>query len=288
MKLAIGTVQFGLAYGIANAGGQVPADEATRILADARAAGIDTLDTAAAYGEAEQVLGRIGVEGWRIVTKVPALPDDIDDPRGWVRTVIARSLANLATDHIDAVLLHRAQDLVGPDAAALWAGLRDVKEAALCARIGVSIYAPDDLAALPAAVKPDLVQAPFNVVDRRLETSGWAERLAAQGTALHLRSAFLQGLLLMSADERPARFRPFDATFARWDDFLAETGQSPVEGALGLALSRPWAERVVVGVDTAIQLDGILNAARRSGPPAPVDLAVTDPRLIDPSTWKLQ
>ena len=285
MKLALGTVQFGLAYGIANAEGQVPEDEAARILAAARAAGIDMLDTAAAYGEAERVLGRIGIKGWRIVTKVPALPAGTGNPRAWVRDVIARSLANLGTEQVDAVLLHRAQDLAGPDGAELWAGLRDVQDAALCTRIGVSVYTPDDLAALPEAVTPGLVQAPFNVFDRRLETSGWADRLAAQGTALHLRSAFLQGLLLMPPTARPARFHPFDATFARWDDFLAETGQSPLEAALGLALSRPWAERVVVGVDSGAQLDHILIAAANAGLSASADLASDDTRLIDPSKW---
>lgn len=287
MKLALGTVQFGIAYGIANTAGQVPEDEAAKIIAVARDAGIDTLDTAAAYGESEQVLGRIGTAGWRIVTKVRAMPEGTHDPRAWVRDVVARSLANLGTPGVDAVLFHRAQDLLGPGGAALWAGLRDAKNAGLCARVGFSIYRPDVLAALPAEMIPDLVQAPFNVFDRELESSGWADRLAEQGTALHLRSAFLQGLLLMPPTERPARFHPFDATFARWDDFLAETGQHPLEAALGFNLSRPWAERVVVGVDTAAQLIGILAAAGQTGPPAPADLAVTALELIDPSTWKL-
>ncbi len=286
MKLALGTVQFGLAYGIANTAGQVAETEAARILARGHDAGIDTLDTAAAYGGAEQVLGRIGTAGWRIVTKIPALPAGTEAPRTWIRELISRSLANLRTDMVDAVLLHRAQDLAGPDGAALWAGLRDVRDAGLCARIGVSVYGPDELSALPETVTPDLVQAPFNVFDRRLETSGWTDRLMTQGTAIHIRSAFLQGLLLISTSARPAQFRPFNSAFARWDHFLAETGQSPLEAALGLALSRPWAERVVVGVDSGAQLDDILAAAERAGKLAPAALAVTDPQLIDPSAWK--
>lgn len=285
MKLALGTVQFGLAYGIANTVGQVPRDEVARILARATEAGIDTLDTAAAYGDAEQVLGMTGTAGWRIVTKVPALPAGTEDPHAWVHEVVSRSLAKLGTEQVDAVLLHRAQDLAGREGAVLWAGLRDVRDAGLSARIGLSIYGPDDLAALPEHVMPDIVQAPFSVFDRRLETSGWADRLAAQGTALHIRSAFLQGLLLMPPAARPARFRAFDATFARWTDFLAETGQAPLEAALGLALSRPWAERVLVGVDSAAQLADILDAAQRPHTSPPDALASGDPKLIDPRQW---
>lgn len=285
MKLALGTAQFGLAYGIANAAGQVPEDEVARILAAARAAGIDTLDTAAAYGEAEQVLGRIGMGGWRIVTKVQALPDDCNDPRAWVRDVVAGSLANLGAESVDAVLLHRAQDLLGPGGTALWAGLQDVKDAGLATRVGISIYRPDVFYALPSDIRPDLVQAPFNVFDRELETSGWADQLADQGTAIHLRSAFLQGLVLMPAEARATRFHGDFAELDTWDTFLAATGKDALSTALGFALDQPWAERVVVGVDSAAQLAGIIEAAQRPHTPPPDALVSRDPKLIDPSQW---
>lgn len=285
MKLALGTVQFGLAYGIANAGGQVAEAEAGRILARARAAGLDTLDTAAAYGEAERVLGRIGVDGWQVVTKVPALPDGVEDVRGWVGDTLSQSLDNLGKQTVSTVLLHRAADLLGPDGVSLWAGLVDAKEAGLCARIGVSIYGPDVLDALPDGMAPDLVQAPFNLVDRRLEASGWAERLAEAGTAIHLRSAFLQGLLLMAPEARAARFAGDFPALRAWDGFLAETGADPAATALGFALSRPWAERVVVGVDTEAQLGELLAAADQPPVALPAGLASDNPKLIDPSQW---
>ena len=284
MKLALGTVQFGLAYGLANAG-QVPEDEAARILGSARAAGIDTLDTATAYGEAERVLGRIGTDGWRIVTKVPALPAGTEDPRAWARSVVSQSLENLKKTQFDSVLLHRADDLFGPGGVALWAGLRDAKDAGLCMRIGVSIYSPEVLNTLPTDIHLDLVQAPFNVFDRRLEVSGWAETLAEAGTAIHLRSAFLQGLLLMPPEIRANRFRGAFPQLLLWDSHLAATGQDALSTALGYALDRPWAERVVVGVDSAAQLAGILDAARRPHAIPPNALASDDPDLIDPSRW---
>lgn len=285
MRLALGTVQFGLAYGIANDAGQVPEAEAARILSRARDAGIDTLDTAAAYGSAEQLLGRIGSDGFRIVTKVPALPAGTEDPRAWVTETLLQSLKRLGKHSADAVLLHRAADLLDGDGAELWAGLRQTREAGLCARIGFSVYDPNVLEALPDVVKPDLIQAPFNVFDRRLEASGWAERLAEEGCAIHLRSAFLQGLLLMPAALRAARFQGDFPQLGHWDALLADTGVAPAAAALGFALAQPWAERVVVGVDTAAQLAELTAAGAQVPLDIPATLASLDPGLIDPSQW---
>ena len=74
MKLALGTAQFGLEYGIANQAGPVPLDEVKNIIRHAALRGIDTLDTAIAYGESESALGKVGVNGWNVITKLPALP----------------------------------------------------------------------------------------------------------------------------------------------------------------------------------------------------------------------
>ena len=79
MKLALGTVQFGVPYGVANSTGQVPESEGSSILSYARTLGIDTLDTAIAYGESERRLGSIGVAGWNVITKLPEIPNDFEN-----------------------------------------------------------------------------------------------------------------------------------------------------------------------------------------------------------------
>ena len=77
-KIALGTVQFGLDYGITNHSGQVSIDEVKNILDYAKHKGIDTLDTAARYGNSEQVLGEIGVNNYRIITKTTPLKNGVD------------------------------------------------------------------------------------------------------------------------------------------------------------------------------------------------------------------
>jgi aryl-alcohol dehydrogenase-like predicted oxidoreductase len=146
MKIAVGTAQFGMPYGIANQGGQTPRDAAAEILAVARAAGATLLDTAIDYGEAETVLGEIGASktGWRIITKLPGLPAGLppEEVGKWCQTTVEGSLRLLGADHLEGLLLHRPDDLRGPSGPALASALIDVRDRGLTAATGISIYDP--------------------------------------------------------------------------------------------------------------------------------------------------
>jgi aryl-alcohol dehydrogenase-like predicted oxidoreductase len=283
-RLALGTVQFGLPYGIANRGGQPTRDEAAGIVALARAAGLDTLDTAIAYGESEQRLGEIGVGGWRLVSKLPELPESVSDIGAWIDEQVAGSLRRLAVASLDGLLLHRPRQLVGPRGDALYRALLSLKEDHRVRAVGVSVYGPADLELL-SHLRFDLVQAPFSVLDRRLRASGWLQRLAEQGTEVHVRSVFLQGLLLMDKGSRPRWFDRWQVLWERWETFLAANRLTALEACLGFALSHPEISRVVVGVESVRQLRGILDSAQRPTVAAPDTLRSDDPDLLDPSRW---
>jgi len=284
-RLALGTVQFGLRYGVANTSGQVSPDEVTAILQQARVGGVDTLDTAVAYGESEQRLGEIGVEGWRVVSKLPAMPSDPKDVGGWVEEAVECSLRRLNIDCLYGLLLHRPQQLLEPSGEELHAALVKLKDKGLVEKIGVSIYDPEELDRLWPRFQLDLVQAPFNILDRRIETSGWLTRMRQAGTEVHVRSVFLQGLLLMETDRRPKKFDRWQLLWDRWNQWLIEQALTPVQACLGFAMSRPEVDRVVVGVDNRRQLGEIISAAETRVPALPTMLKTDDMDLINPSRW---
>jgi len=284
-RLALGTVQFGLRYGVANTSGQVSPDEVTAILQQARAAGVDTLDTAIAYGDSEQRLGEIGVEGWRVVSKLPAMPGDCTDAADWVEEAVECSLRRLNIDCLYGLLLHRSQQLLEPRGEDLYAALVELKDKGLVEKFGVSIYDPEELDRLWSRFQLDLVQAPFNILDRRIETSGWLIRMRQAGTEVHVRSVFLQGLLLMEANRRPEKFDRWQPLWDRWNQWLIEQALTPVQACLGFAMSRPEVDRVVVGVDNRRQLGEILSAAQTRVPALPTMLKTDDLDLINPSRW---
>ena len=205
MRLALGTVQFGLDYGVANTAGQVAPDEVASILALAQQMGIRTLDTAINYGQSESVLGQCGVGQWQVVTKLPALPEAVGDVADWVQMHMRQSLARLGVARVHAVLLHRPQDLLGTQGRALLAELKDLQLQGLAAKIGISVYSPEELEVFFGLHRFDIVQAPFSILDQRLQTSGWVAKLHAMGVEVHTRSAFLQGLLFNKGQTRSAK-----------------------------------------------------------------------------------
>jgi len=163
--------------------------------------------------------------------------------------------------------------------------MQQLKARGVLQKVGVSIYDPEELDGLWKRFPFDLVQAPFNVVDRRLETSGWLKRMKVQGTEVHARSAFLQGLLLLTPERRPSKFERWRSLWIAWDRWLAETKLSPTQACLGFPLQRPEIDRVVVGVDSAAQLCALLAADAPSHTDPPAELSSLDLDLINPSRW---
>lgn len=285
MKLALGTVQFGLDYGVANTSGRVPAQEAGAILQRAQACGLDTLDTAIAYGESETVLGQLGIEGWNTVTKLPAVPDNCQNVAEWVHEQVQQSMARLGVKQLHGVLLHRPAQLHETTGPALYGALQSIKAQGKARKIGVSVYGFIELDALFNAYALDLVQAPLNILDRDLVESGWASQLHDAGVEVHTRSAFLQGLLLMPPSQRPAQFNRWTNIWREWDAWLENEGLTPVQACLRYLMNLPQIDRVVVGVDTVVQLDQIIAAADGTLATLPEFDTLQDVRLINPASW---
>jgi len=286
-KLALGTVQFGLPYGIANTKGQVPQEKAAAILAAALAAGVDTLDTAIAYGDSEQVLGSIGVSNFNIVSKLSELPANCKNVNGWVEQELHASLERLKVGSLNALLLHRPAQLLDEHGEHLYQALLQAKNQNLVKRIGVSIYSPDELKSLTSRYQLDLIQAPFNILDNRLYTSGWLDKLRSVGTSVHVRSVFMQGLLVMPRAQRPAKFNRWYALWKLWEQWLNDNKLTPQQACLGYVLANKEFEKVVVGVDSLQQFNEVLAAANNhlTLPELPFELTCSDTDLLNPSLW---
>ena len=287
-RLALGTAQFGQAYGIANTTGQVPPDTAEEITNLARNSEIDTLDTAVAYGDSESRLGAVGVRDFKIVTKLPPIPMECGNAQHWVEQLVQQSCERLQVDSLYALLLHRSEDLIGPHRRAVADAFLKLKRDGVVKKTGVSIYSPAELSSTDSFECIDLVQAPLNLVDRRLVNTGWLDRLHDMGIEMHARSAFLQGLLLMPPASVPGNFSRWSKLFGRWHDFLRESGLAPGLVCLSYPLSLPKISRIVVGVDNAAQLADLVAFANSSVESARwPDIGSLDEDLINPSRWSL-
>lgn len=288
MKLALGTAQFGSAYGVANSSGKVPFNEAQRILDFARGAGIDVLDTAVGYGDCESVLGSLKVSGWRLITKIPPLDDSAINVESWVTAHVNASMQRMGVDSLYGVFLHRSEDILNDRGSQYVRALLQLRDSGRVTHVGYSIYSPAILGELTSRLWPDIVQTPFNVFDQRIKNSGWLDKLTSGGTMVHARSVFLQGLLLMHESGRPAYFDSWKAMLSNWLKVVAAEGGSPLEIALNFALQEKMLDRVVVGVDSLAQIEQIVAAVKDVAIPDLSGFACDDVRLIEPFRWKVQ
>lgn len=284
MKLALGTVQFGLAYGAFNADGAVARNEVAACLDAAATAGVDTLDTASAYGTSEAVLGRLGAgERFRVVTKAPP-----EIAAANLADAVARSLDALRIDRVHALMLHRAEPLLGGEGPALWRALEAVRDGGFAGKIGISVYTPAEALTLIERFPLQIVQAPFSAFDQRMRTSGAFDALAERGVEIHARSVFLQGFALAEPGALPPHLAAYRDALARFRRLAAEHGVTPLRLALAAAEREPAIDRIVVGVQSRANLTEIIAAA--ADPPPTADLAacaVDDPRLINPALWRV-
>lgn len=274
MKLGLGTVQFGQAYGVSNTRGQVSGGDVGAILARAAGAGVKILDTAANYGEAEAVLARQNLAPFRTVTKTISAKNGVE-------AVIARARQSHASLKADTLLVHAASDLQNE---ALWPALQQLKAEGLFHKIGISVYAADDPAGLAERFKPDTMQLPFSLLDQRLLQDGTLARLKKLGVEIHARSLFLQGLLFL--EKMPEKLRPVEATLAFIRTKIRQAGSTPLAAALGFVLSRPEVDVALVGVTQLGELEEILTASAQ--PPPALDwpaLALDDEIALTPSRW---
>jgi len=278
-----------LNYGVSNKMGKVSTDEVGRILATAEQNGINTLDTAVSYGNSESVLGEIGVKNWNVISKVPEIPSDVSDPGSWILEQVEESLKRLRLSKIHGILLHTSKGLTEKKGDNVYRSFQDLKKNGLVDRIGISIYHTEELDELLPVMEFDIVQAPFNVLDKRLIESGWMQRLSEKGIELHARSVFLQGLLLMEPRQRHQYFSRWDKLLMAWDAWLKESSLTPIEASLGYVLSHvnQGVDKVIVGVDTNDHLQEIMQAVKKNIPQIPDYIECNDVQLLNPYNWKL-
>ncbi len=291
MKLGLGTAQFGMDYGVANTSGQVSVTEVSAILAVAAANGIDLIDTASLYGESEQVLGGCLSKShtFKIVTKTPYFSSTritVNDGMT-LRNVYRDSLEKLRQESLYALLIHNADDLLKSGGDILYEEMQRLKDDGLVMKIGVSVYSGQQLDELSGKYPLDLVQLPLNIFDQRLLKSGHLRRLKLAGTEIHVRSAYLQGLLHLAPEELPPslnrlleRLRQYREALGRWNItirqaplwFLADIGEI---------------DYVVCGVDSRAQLEEICLIAQASHDRYDFcSFAIDDESLINPTHWK--
>tara|TARA_B100000405_G_scaffold290379_1_gene240405 strand:- start:64 stop:939 length:876 start_codon:yes stop_codon:yes gene_type:complete len=287
-KLGLGTVQFGTDYGLNSLDGQVIPKEVKKILNYARSKQIVLLDTAPAYGNSEEILGGINNSEFQVVTKTRHF-DTLkitNDEISLLNQDFNNSLKKLNQIKIYGLLIHNADDLLKPGGEKILDLLQQFKQTNKLMKVGVSVYDHIKLHSILDNFDIDMVQLPFNIIDRRMLDSGMLTSLYKKGIEVHARSVFLQGLLLMSAKLMPSKFNRWNNLWKLWHEWLHDNRISPVEASVRYAISFSEISKVLVGVDSVNQLKEIYKASSGTLPKIPDELQTTDADLLNPSNWE--
>ena len=287
-KLALGSANFGLNYGVANKTGRISECELADILFFAQQACIEVIDTAQAYGDSETRIGSLCEnKKFNFVTKIGAEVANESRDQNMISSV-KQSCRRLNQSQLYAVMLHRPEVLLLDKGRDVVRGLRMLKEQGIVSKVGVSIYSPEILEAISGIIKLDIVQMPFNIFDQQILSSGWSDKLKSAGVEIHTRSVFLQGVLLMRRSSLPKYFTKYwPAHFDSWYKFLNDNRADPLEVALKFALQQNWIDKVVVGVDSVSHLNALVKIEKSSEQIDFPLLSSNNPNLIDPSRWVL-
>ena len=255
-QLMIGSAQFGMDYGIANQSGQPSYETVRDILACAYEGGVNCVDTAAAYGTSEEVLGKALAElrisdEFIVATKVPPFPEELPSPRTADKIVeesVTRSLQRLRLEVLPICLFHWETDFRYIES------LLKLKARGMVKHVGCSVRTPEVTATIIASGLAEVVQLPTNLLDHRFTDSGICSQAKSQGIAVVVRSIFLQGLLVMPEEKIPLYLEEVIPARRKLRHLAHSAGMTLPELAVRYVLSIDGLTCGVLGVDSVQQM----------------------------------
>lgn len=294
MKLGIGTAQFGLDYGISNREGKTPPEEVARILDFAAQKGVRAIDTAPLYGTSEAVLGQTLPcnHKFDIVTKTPQFSKTtiISDDAEILENTFCKSLEKMRQSSLYGLLVHRVDDLFAENGHLLIDKMLEIKQRGLVKKIGVSVYTGEQIDRVLERYTIDLIQLPINLLDQRLLSGGYLQKLKMAGIEIHARSVFLQGLLLMETEDLPPYFNSIKDHLQTYHKAVLQQGLSLIEAALSFAIALDEIDVVVCGVNCLLQLQELIKAISEISHVQRDNwsqFSILDDSLLNPSRWSL-
>jgi len=286
-KLILGTVQFGLDYGINNTIGKPKKDEVLSLLKIAYNSGIRVLDTAEAYGNAHQLIGNYhkkqGDFKFEIITKFPH-----HIKHNLIKSKVIEYLDLMNVNALDVMMFH-SYDSFQSNYNSLNT-LNELKSDGLIKNIGVSVYTNAQLESLLNKDLITVVQLPFNLLDNFNVRGDLINNLKEKGKIIHTRSAFLQGLFFKKSSDDMLIVKSLKSQLEILKEITKKQACSMEELALGYCISQKNIDKVIIGVDSISQLNDNIKASSYEVNEEAINcinsIDVENLDLLNPSLWK--
>jgi aryl-alcohol dehydrogenase-like predicted oxidoreductase len=284
MKLVLGAVQFGKNYGLVD-GKKINSIQLKKIQDLVLKSNIKFIDTSANYGDSEKVIGNSKLNKLKVITKI-RLPKYNANIEHWLENKMYLCLKKLKTNKVFGILVHDYKDLLGYRGKKYLEYLNNLKKKKIVEKIGISIYSPNDLEKIWDFWKPEIVQVPFNILDQRIQNTGWISKLKKFGILVFARSCFLQGLLLSNFRSNK-NFKKFNKILDHFSIWCKARGISRLQACLDFVKLNKNIDYLVIGFNNYTQFDEILKSFNNKKiVKIPNIFGTNKLDLIDPRRWR--
>lgn len=280
-KIVIGTANFSKAYGFKRK--KISKIELKKIFTYLKKKKIYYFDTASSYGGSEKILGQYRLSNNKVITKLPKI--EKKNINHFIEKRVKKSLRDTKENKLHAILLHSASDLLSKNSDEIFKILKRFKSSKIAKKIGVSSYDIKEVDKIIQKYKIDIVQIPLSILDQRICKNGWIRKIKNKNIEIHVRSIFLQGLLLEDLSEIDNKFKKWKKYFKKWDDFCIENSISKEFGALKFVQSKNI-DKLVIGINSLSELKKniqILNDKKKIK--FTKSLNCEDNKLLNPFNW---
>jgi len=287
-KICIGSANFGFNYGYKSS--LIKKNDLKKIISKAKRDKIHFIDTAVSYKNSEKRIGELTDAYFKIITKIPKIPENVVNLKKWLENKTNNSLFKLKREKIYAILIHNSKDLGNKKKSKIiLEHLESLKKKNIIKKIGVSVYNIKELKKSFNVYKFDIVQFPFNIFDNRIENSKYILKLKSQKVELHARSIFLQGLLLEDSSKINKKFYKYKKIILKFEKWIKKKNISKIEACINHVFSSKIIDKIIVGLTTYSQFEElikILNKKKNNSAKIPKFKNI-NPGLLDPRTWKV-
>jgi len=284
-KIIIGSANFNQIYGEKK--NFIKNKEINKLLNFAKKNKINKIDTSPAYKKSEKIIGLFKKKKFKIISKIHKLPKNIKKKniKNYIRNSATKSLKNLKVKKLECLLLQNADVLLGKNGNEIYKSIKDIKKQKFTNKIGLSIYDFTILKKIINKFKFDLIQVPFNILDQRLVKKGWLKKLKNKKIEVHVRSIFLQGILLLKNNQLPKKLNYLKKSWIIWEKWLKKNKFDPLQICLSFVLRHKHLDGIIVGQNSLRQFEQILKSKIIKDNFQLPNLKIKNRKLIDPREW---
>ena len=275
----IGSANFTQKFGVDST--KINLDEIRKILNLAKKNSIHKIDTAQAYLKKKNTFKNIDKK-FKFSTKI--IPDSRWVSLEFCQKKLEEHFNTLNNNRVETILFHDIKILLTKNGPKIFKNLESLKKKKYFYKIGLSIYDTDCLNYIISNYNFDVVQCPYNILDKRIVYSGWLAKLKNKGVEIHIRSIFLQGLLVNKSIHKKKYFRKWQKKISEWFTWLEKNNISPIDYCLNDLLYQDF-DKIIIGINSSINLKEIINF-KKINKNKMINFDISDTKLIDPRNWK--